>query len=92
VPEARRDLWIVDGDGRASSDRSRVPGMTRAFAAAAADMLLDHGPLTLEELQLLGAAADRVQLASWRYERYEPYDAPFTSEGGDVVRLDAWGR
>lgn len=41
---------------------------------------------------LLGAAADRVQLAPYRHERYEPYDGPFTSQGGDVVRLDAWER
>jgi hypothetical protein len=31
-------------------DRPMVPRMTRAFAAAAADMLLEHGPLTIEEL------------------------------------------
>ncbi|MFP5218921.1 MAG: hypothetical protein ACLGIG_04180 [Actinomycetes bacterium] len=41
---------------------------------------------------LLGAAADRVQLAPYRYDRYEPYGGPYTPEGGDVVRLDAWGR
>ena len=41
---------------------------------------------------LLGAAADRVQMPPPRYERYEAYDGPFTSEDGDVVRLDSWGR
>ena len=40
---------------------------------------------------LLGAAADRVQLAPPRYERYEPYLGSYVPEGGDVVRLDAWG-
>ncbi|HWH27761.1 MAG TPA: hypothetical protein VNU26_02160 [Mycobacteriales bacterium] len=35
---------------------------------------------------LLGAAADRVQLAPYRYEPYEPYDGPFTSEEGNPAR------
>lgn len=42
---------------------------------------------------LLGAAADRVQLAEpYRYERYEPYEGPYVPQGGDVVRLERWGR
>jgi hypothetical protein len=41
---------------------------------------------------LLGAAADRVQLAPYRYERYEPYDGSYSPVGGDLVRLDAWAR
>lgn len=41
---------------------------------------------------LLGAAADRVQLAPYQFARYEPYDGQYRSDGGELVRLDAWGR
>lgn len=41
---------------------------------------------------LLGAAADRVQLAPPTYERYEPYGGSYRSLGADVIELDAWGR
>lgn len=41
---------------------------------------------------LLGAAADRVQLAPPTYDGYEPYDQPNRRVGADVVDLSSWGR
>jgi hypothetical protein len=79
-----------DPDLRARIVEVPVPVRVHDELARRADLIGERLPDYLS--LLLGAAADRVQLASWRYERYEPYDAPFTSEGGDVVRLDAWGR
>lgn len=58
--------------------------------ARRADLLGERLPDSLN--LLLGAAADRVQLAPYQFERYEPYDGRYRSEGGRLVRLDAWGR
>ncbi len=41
---------------------------------------------------LLGAAADRVQLAPPTYERYEPCGGSYRSLDADVIELDGWVR
>jgi hypothetical protein len=56
--------------------------------ARRADLLGERLPDYLS--LLLGAAADRVQLAPRRYEGYEPYDAPFRPLSDDVVQLGSW--
>lgn len=58
--------------------------------ARRADLIGERLPDYLS--MLLSAAADRVHLTPYQYDRYEPYPAPFTPQGGDVVRLDSWGR
>lgn len=90
------DLRPSDAEpGRDPDRRARiveVPLSLRVHGELArrADLIGERLPDYLS--LLLAAAADRVQLAPRRYEGYEPYDGPYTSEGGDVVRFDAWGR
>lgn len=48
------NLWIVDSAGSASGMAVNLPRMTRAFASAASDVLLEHEPLTLAELDRWG--------------------------------------
>lgn len=90
------DLRPSDGDpGRDPHLRARIVEVPLSLRvhdelARRADLIGERLPDYLS--LLLGAAADRVQLAPRRYEAYEAYDGPFTAQGGDVVRLDAWGR
>jgi len=58
--------------------------------ARRADLLGERLPDYLS--MVLAAAADRVQLQPRQYESYTPYGGSFVPEGGDVVRLDGWGR
>lgn len=79
-----------DPDLRAHLVEVPLPVRVHRELARRADLIGERLPDYLS--LLLGAAADRVQLAPYRYEQYEPYQGSMTSEGGDVVRLDAWGR
>ncbi|HWH30600.1 MAG TPA: hypothetical protein VNU26_16885 [Mycobacteriales bacterium] len=93
LPESLRPS---DGEpGRDPELRARivevpVPLRVHDELARRADLIGERLPDYLA--LLLGAAADRVQLTPYTYDRYEPYGGPFTAEGGDVVRLDSWGR
>jgi hypothetical protein len=71
------DLWTVDDASEASSDDGRVPRMTRAFAAAAADMLLEPFSQTLEILPALAFARGVDPCGS------------FKGDDRDIVRLPA---
>lgn len=90
------DLRPQDGEpGRDPNLRARIVEVPLSLRVH--DELSRRADLIGERLPdylnlLLGAAADRVQLAPHRYEQYEPYGGSYRSEGGDVVRLDSWGR
>lgn len=93
LPEDLRphdDIPGRDPDLRAHLVEVPLPLRVHHELSRRADLIGERLPDYLS--LLLGAAADRVQLKPPVYERYEPYDGPFRSEGGDVVQLDAWGR
>jgi hypothetical protein len=50
---AQRGGPVVDNASRASAVSVNLHRMTRAFSSAAADLLLEHGPLSLAELHAL---------------------------------------
>jgi len=93
LPEDLRPSDSAPGRGsdlRAVIVEVPLPHRVHAELACRADLIGELFPDYLA--LLLGAAADRVQLAPPSYERYEPYDGSYRSLGGDVIRLDSWGR
>ena len=79
----------VNGDVSAVIVEVPLPWRVHDELSRRADLIGELFPDYLS--LLLGAAADRVQLQRPSYDRYEPYNGSYSSEGGDVVRLSSWG-
>lgn len=93
LPEDLRptdDRYGRDPDRHAVLVEVPLPTRVHQELTRRADLIGEHFPDYLA--LLLGAAADRVQLAPPSYDRYAPYDGSYSSLGGDVIRLDGRGR
>ena len=76
-------LWTVDGAPHAGPKTCIVRGMTRALAAAAPDLLLEHGPLTLAQLHEIALERELTRSRNADTLRHS-----VTSAEGVVLRPD----